>query len=195
MSATSNVIPFGLLYMRFQQWWLKTKGFSPRVNPLCMIKVTRRCLRALDMWRKPLFFVSGPGAESSLSPRNASDGCLSHRLGSGHVWPPCPWSVEWSPSHVAHQLPGDAGRVLNTQKLSTTPSPRGETDMERARRWIRLRLVRNRTVPSGYLWLIQLRWGWMLWYRFGRGFVCTPFPDLFAHRRSRECAGMGSIYC
>ncbi len=28
MSAASNVIPFGLLYMRLLQWWLKTKGFS-----------------------------------------------------------------------------------------------------------------------------------------------------------------------
>ncbi len=65
MSAASNVIPFGLLYMRPLQWWRKTKGFSPRGNPLRMIKVTRRCLRALDMWRKPLVFVSRPGAGSS----------------------------------------------------------------------------------------------------------------------------------
>ncbi len=36
-----------------------------------MIKVTRRCLRALDMWGKTLVLVSGPGAGSSLSPRNA----------------------------------------------------------------------------------------------------------------------------
>ncbi len=70
-SAASNVIPFGLLYMRPLQWWLKTK-------------VTRRCLRALDMWRKPLVFVSGPGAGSFLSPLNASDGCISHQLGSDH---------------------------------------------------------------------------------------------------------------
>ncbi|KAI2662336.1 Replication factor C small subunit [Labeo rohita] len=52
--------------------------------------------------------VSGPDARRSLSPCN---GCVSHRLGSGHEWPPCPWSVVWLPSHVAHQLPGDAGRV------------------------------------------------------------------------------------
>ncbi len=58
---------------------------------------------------------------SSLSLRNASNGCISHRLGSGHDWPPCPRSVEWSPSHVAHQLPGDAGRVSSTQTLSTRP--------------------------------------------------------------------------
>ncbi|KAL0149630.1 hypothetical protein M9458_055157 [Cirrhinus mrigala] len=60
MAAASNVIPFGLLYMRPLQWWLKTKGFSPRGNPLCMIKVTRRGLRALDMWRKPWFLNQGP---------------------------------------------------------------------------------------------------------------------------------------
>ncbi len=30
ISAASNVIPFGLLYMRPLQWWRKTKGFSPR---------------------------------------------------------------------------------------------------------------------------------------------------------------------
>ncbi len=80
MSAASNVIPFGLLYMRPLQWWLLTKGFSPRGNTLCMIKVTRRCLCALDMWRKPLVLVSGPGNGSSLSPRNASDGGISHRV-------------------------------------------------------------------------------------------------------------------
>ncbi len=31
------------------------------------------------------------------------------------------WSVEWSPSHVAHQLPGDACHVSSTQTLSTRP--------------------------------------------------------------------------
>ncbi|KAI2661474.1 Transposon Ty3-G Gag-Pol polyprotein [Labeo rohita] len=60
MAAASNVIPFGLLYMRPLQWWLKTKGFSPRGNPLRMIKVTRRGLRSLDMWRKPWFLNQGP---------------------------------------------------------------------------------------------------------------------------------------
>ncbi|KAI2646582.1 enzymatic polyprotein [Labeo rohita] len=38
MAAVSNVIPFGLLYMRPLQWCLKTKGVSPRGNLLCMIK-------------------------------------------------------------------------------------------------------------------------------------------------------------
>ncbi|KAI2651173.1 Retrovirus-related Pol polyprotein from transposon 17.6 [Labeo rohita] len=38
MAAASNVIRFGLLYMRPLQWWLRTNGFSPRGNPFRMIK-------------------------------------------------------------------------------------------------------------------------------------------------------------
>ncbi|KAI2662472.1 Retrovirus-related Pol polyprotein from transposon 17.6 [Labeo rohita] len=60
MAAASNVIPFGLLCMRPLQWWLRTEGFSPRGNPFRMIKVTRQCLRALDMWKKPWFLSQGP---------------------------------------------------------------------------------------------------------------------------------------
>ncbi|KAI2644756.1 Gag-Pol polyprotein [Labeo rohita] len=67
------------------------------------------CLRHVE---KPLVLVPGPGAGSSLSPRNASDRCIPHRLGGGHGWPPCPQSVERSPTHVAHKLPGDAGHVV-----------------------------------------------------------------------------------
>ncbi len=38
-------------------------------------------------------------------------------------------------------------------------------------------------------------WGWMLWYRHGRGFVCTPFPrSLCSLEFWRECAGMRSVY-
>ncbi len=48
------------LYMRPLQWWLRTRGFSPRVNQLRMIKVMQRCIHALDMWRKPWFMSQGP---------------------------------------------------------------------------------------------------------------------------------------
>jgi len=48
MAAASNIIPCGLLYMRLLQWWLRTKGFSMRGNPLHTIKVMRRCLCALE---------------------------------------------------------------------------------------------------------------------------------------------------
>ncbi len=108
-AAASNVIPFGLLYMRPLQWWLKTKGFSPEGKPASHDQGHAEmptCLRYVDT-----------GAGSSLSSCNASDGRIPHRLGSGHEWPPCPRSVEWSPSHVAHQLPGDAGCVSSTQTL------------------------------------------------------------------------------
>ncbi len=59
MAAASNVIPFGLLHMRPLQWWLRTKGFSPRGNPFRMIKVMRQCLRALVMWKKLWFLSQG----------------------------------------------------------------------------------------------------------------------------------------
>ncbi len=49
MAAASNVVTFGLLYMRPLQWWLKTKRLSPRGNPLRMLKIAWRCLRVLDM--------------------------------------------------------------------------------------------------------------------------------------------------
>ncbi len=67
MAAASNVIPFGLLYMRPLQWWLRTKGFSPRGNPFHMIKVMRRCLHALVMWKKPWFLSQGPVLGASFS--------------------------------------------------------------------------------------------------------------------------------
>ncbi|CAM4622583.1 unnamed protein product [Leuciscus chuanchicus] len=60
MAAASNGIPFGLLHMRPLQWWLRTRGFSPRGNPFRTIKVTRRCLHALVMWKKPWFLSQGP---------------------------------------------------------------------------------------------------------------------------------------
>ncbi len=60
MAAASNVIPFGLLYMRTLQWWLRTKGFSPKGNTFRMSKVMRRCFRALVMWKKPWFLSQGP---------------------------------------------------------------------------------------------------------------------------------------
>ncbi len=60
MAAASNVIPIGLLYMRPLQWWLKTRVGFLRGNLLRMIKVTRRCLHAINMWRQPRFLSQGP---------------------------------------------------------------------------------------------------------------------------------------
>ncbi len=68
-----------------------------------------------------MVYVSGPGAGSSLSPCKTRGGCVPHRLGSGHEWPPCPWSVERPPFHMAHQLPGDAGSISGIETLSPRP--------------------------------------------------------------------------
>ncbi len=54
MAAASNVIPFGLLHMR------PLSG-----DPFCMIKVMRRCLHALVMWKKPWFQSQGPVLRAS----------------------------------------------------------------------------------------------------------------------------------
>ena len=62
-----------------------------------------------------MVLVSGPGAWSSLLPRDASDGCVPHRLGCGHEWPPCPRFME------AYKLPGDAGHTSSIKTLSPRP--------------------------------------------------------------------------
>ncbi len=111
MAAASNVMPIGLLYMRPLQWWLKTKGFSPRGNPLRMIKVTRHCLRALDMWRQPWFLSQGPLLGAPY--RHV-------RERRTHPSPVGPRSVERS-SRLAHQQARDAGRVSGSEILSPRP--------------------------------------------------------------------------
>ncbi len=111
MAAASNVMPIGLLYMRPLQWWLKTKGFSPRGNPLRMIKVTRHCLRALDMWRQPWFLSQGPVLGAPYR---------RVRERRTHPSPVGPRSVERS-SRLAHQQARDAGRVSGSEILSPRP--------------------------------------------------------------------------
>ncbi len=87
MPAASNVIPFGLLYMRPLQWWLRTKGFSPRGNPFRMIKVTRRCFRALVMWNKPWFLSQGPMLRASCRrKRLTTDASLTGRRCCQGLW-------------------------------------------------------------------------------------------------------------
>ncbi len=86
-----------------------------------MIKVTRRCLRALDMWKKPWFLSQGLVLGGSVSSRNANDGRLPHGLGSGHEWPLRSRSVGRSPSQLAHQLPGDAGSFSSVEAFSSRP--------------------------------------------------------------------------
>ncbi|KAF7705610.1 hypothetical protein C0J45_7134 [Silurus meridionalis] len=48
-------IPLGLLHMRPLKWWFRDRGFSRKGNPLHVIKVLRRALRALEIWKEPTF--------------------------------------------------------------------------------------------------------------------------------------------
>ncbi len=81
MAAASNVIPLGLLYMRPLKWWLRTKGFSPRGKPLSMIKVTRRCLRALSPVQTTQYFLSTTQYFLSVTTVTVSDyAILTHKI-------------------------------------------------------------------------------------------------------------------
>jgi hypothetical protein len=104
MAAASNVIPFGLLYMRPLQWWLKNKGVSLRGDSLRAVKVSRRCVRALDMWRKPCFLSQGPVLGAPCRRVSlATDASLTGwgAVMSGHpargLWSGChlTWHINW----------------------------------------------------------------------------------------------------
>ncbi len=62
--------------MRPLQWWLKSKGFSPRGKPVPHDQGHAAMPTCLGHVEETLLLVSGPGPGSSLPPRNASDGCI-----------------------------------------------------------------------------------------------------------------------
>ncbi|KAI2664001.1 ORF V: Enzymatic polyprotein [Labeo rohita] len=68
MAAVSNVIPFGLLFMRPLQWCLKTKGVLPERKPALHDQGHAAMPTCLGHVEETLVLVSGPGAGSSLSP-------------------------------------------------------------------------------------------------------------------------------
>ncbi len=114
LAAGSNMIPFGLLYMRPLQWWLRTEGKSASHDQGHAAMLT--CLRHVEETMVPF---SRPVAGGSSC--NANDGLLPNGLGSGHEWPLCPRSVGRPSSHVAHQLPGDVGCVSSFKTLPSKP--------------------------------------------------------------------------
>ncbi|KAL0151737.1 hypothetical protein M9458_052963, partial [Cirrhinus mrigala] len=79
MAAVSNVIPFGLLYMRLLQWWLRTKRFSPRGNPF---HASRSHGDTYVPW------TCGGNLSSCLRAW-----CWELLVAACHGRPPCPWSV------------------------------------------------------------------------------------------------------
>lgn len=58
----------------------------------CMIKVTRRCLRYLVIWKEPCF--PRPSVGGAMSLEDSDNRCIRHGLGSGHGWPLHKGSVE-----------------------------------------------------------------------------------------------------
>ncbi len=64
--------------------------------------------------------VTRPCVGGSMLSRNTNDGRLPRGLGSGPEWSRSR-SVGRFPSHVAHQLPGDAGSFSSVETLSPRP--------------------------------------------------------------------------
>ncbi len=116
MAAASNVIPFGLLYMRPLQV-AQDQGVFPEGESASHDQCHAAMLTCLRHVEENLVPVSRPGVGGSLSSCNANDGRLRHVLGSGHEWPFCPRSVGRPSSIVTHQLPGDVGRVSSSKTL------------------------------------------------------------------------------
>ncbi|KAI2647659.1 Protein P [Labeo rohita] len=97
MAAVSNVIPFGLLFMRPLQWCLKTKGVLPEGKPALHDQGHAAMPTYLGHVEKTLVLVSGPGAGSSLSPLMlATDASL---IGWGVVMSGPPARGLWSGHH------------------------------------------------------------------------------------------------
>ncbi len=93
-----------------QDQWVFPEGKSALHDQGHVVMLS--CLRHVE---ETLVLVTGPGTGSSLSSRNVNDGRVPHRLGCSHEWPPCPQSVEWPLSHMAHQLPGNVVCVSSTE--------------------------------------------------------------------------------
>ncbi len=116
MAAVSNVIPFGLLYMRPLQWWLRTKGFSPEGQPILHDQCHAARLTGLRRGRNHGSCHKAPCRRVTLT-----TDCLPHGLGGG-TWVAAPPKVcGGSPSYVAHKLPGNAGRVSAIETFSPWP--------------------------------------------------------------------------
>ncbi len=69
MTAASKVIPYGLLYMRPLQWWLRTKGVSLERQPLSHDQSHAAMLTCLGNVDETLVPVPGSRVGSFMSSR------------------------------------------------------------------------------------------------------------------------------
>ncbi len=92
------------------------------------------------------------------------------------------WSQDKLLSLRAVHIPGHLN--MGADILSRQQPRVGEADMESFGQ-AQVDLFATRQTSHCPLWfslLIQLHWGWMLWYRLARGFVCTIFPRSLCSR-------------
>ncbi|KAL0150616.1 hypothetical protein M9458_054077, partial [Cirrhinus mrigala] len=176
------------------QWWLKTRGFSPRGNLLQMMKVTRRCLRALDMWRKPWFLSQGPvlgapcrrvtlATDASLTGWGAvMNGHPAHGLWSGHQ---LTWHINclemlavfWALKHLyplyklAHQILVWSQDKLLSLRAVHVP---GHLNMGAD--------ILSRQGPRPGEWMLHPEVVRQIWRVFGQAQV-----DLFATQENAQC--------
>ncbi len=121
MAAASNVIPFKLLYIRPLQWWLRTKGFSPRGNPYSHDQGHAANLSCLGNVEETLVPVPGSRVGSFMLSQDANDRCLSHGLGSDLRGTLESGSVEGPASFMAHQPSGVVGCISCSQEFPGRP--------------------------------------------------------------------------
>ncbi|KAL0154095.1 hypothetical protein M9458_050554 [Cirrhinus mrigala] len=247
MAAVSNVIPFGLLYMRPLQSCLKTKGVLPEGKPALHDQGHAAMPTCLGHVEETLVLVSGSSAGSSLSRHMlATDASLTswgvvmsghpaRGLWSGHhpVWhfsclemlavfqavETTAKCICLGPAHCRARLLHSIWRFAATfqRGLPTLVGPEQGLVMEQEvdtllRKAIEVvpPHVRESEFYSRYCIVLkkegevafrseehihpstqevpELHWGWMPWYRRGRGSVRTPFPDCSAPRSSGESA-------
>ncbi len=113
MAAASILITFGVVAQDHRVF--------PEGQPISQDQGQAAMLMCLRHVEETMVPVIRPCVGGSLSSCNANDGRIPHRLGSGHGWPLRPRSVGRSPSHVAHQLPGDSGSISSFETLSPRP--------------------------------------------------------------------------
>ncbi len=117
MAAASNMIPFGLLYMRPLQWWLRTRSFSPRGKPLPHDQGHAARLMCFGNVEETLVPVPGSCVGSIMSLQDAYDRCLSHGLVSDPRRMLKSGSVERPSSLMAYQPSEDVGCIYCSQEF------------------------------------------------------------------------------
>ncbi len=93
-------------------------SMQARLSPAHIESIlSRRCLRALVMWKKPWFLSQGPMLGASCRRKKLNDRCLPHGLGSDLRGMLESRSVEGPSSLMAHQPSGDVGCISCSQEL------------------------------------------------------------------------------